>query len=218
MILTGGSPIDISDVEELADVILFVWYPGEEGGNAVADIIFGDVSPSGKLPITFPKSLDQLPPYEDYSMAGRTYRYMTKEPRYPFGFGLSYTSFKYSDGSIEKETVKAGENVNIQVTLENTGVVEADEVIQLYISDLEAAVDVPLHSLKEFRRIHLQPGESTQVGFTITPEMMQIVNNDGESVLEPGEFKVSIGGSSPGRRSAELGAATPVEVLFKVEE
>jgi beta-glucosidase len=218
LILTGGSPIDISEVEDLADAILFVWYPGEEGGNAVADIIFGDISPSGRLPITFPKSLDQLPSYDDYSMTGRTYRYMTKEPMYPFGFGKSFTSFEYQDGRIDREVVKAGQSVNVEVTVKNTGEIEADEVIQLYITDLNATVTVPLYSLKEFKRIHLKPGESIQVDFNITPEMMQIINNDGESVLEPGEFKITIGGSSPGKRSVELGAPTPVEVLFRVEE
>lgn len=218
LILTGGSPIDISDVESRVDAILFVWYPGEEGGNAVADIIFGDISPSGRLPITFPESLDQLPPYDDYSIAGRTYRYMTKDPLYPFGFGKSYTSFVYQDGRVDREVVKAGENVNVEVTVKNTGEFEADEVVQLYITDLDAQLTTPLYSLKEFRRIHLKPGESTLVEFTITPEMMQIVNNNGESVLDPGEFKITIGGSSPGKRSIELGAPTPTTLLFRVEE
>ncbi len=218
LILTGGSPIDISEVEKLVDAILFVWYPGEEGGNAVADIIFGDVSPSGKLTITFPKSLDQLPPYDDYNMTGRTYRYMTKDPMYPFGFGMSFASFEYQDAIIDREVIKRGENVNIEVTVKNTGEIEADEVIQLYITDLDATVTVPLYSLKEFKRIHLIPGESSRIKFTVTPEMMGIVNEDGENVLEPGEFKVTIGGSSPGKRSLELGAAVPVELLFMVEE
>jgi len=218
LILTGGSPIDISEVENLVDAILFVWYPGEEGGNAVADIIFGDVSPSGRLPVTFPKSLDQLPPYEDYDMTGRTYRYMTKDPIYPFGYGMSFATFEYQDAIIDREVIKFGESVNIEVTVKNTGEIEADEVVQLYITDLDAEFTVPLYSLKEFRRIHLKPGESSRIKFTITPEMMEVVNEDGESVLEPGEFKVTIGGSSPGKRSLELGAAIPVELLFMVEE
>ncbi len=218
LILTGGSPIDISEVENLVDAILFVWYPGEEGGNAVADIIFGDVCPSGRLPVTFPKSLDQLPPYDDYDMTGRTYRYMTKDPMYPFGFGMSFATFEYQDAIIDREVIKLGESVNIEVTVKNTGKIEADEVIQLYITDLGATVTVPLYSLKEFKRIHLKSGESSRIKFTITPEMMEIVNEDGESVLEPGEFKVTIGGSSPGKRSLELGAAIPVELLFMVEE
>jgi beta-glucosidase len=218
LILTGGSPIDISEVENLVDAILFVWYPGEEGGNAVADIIFGDVSPSGRLPVTFPKSLDQLPPYDDYNMAGRTYRYMTKDPMYPFGYGMSFATFEYQDAIIDREVIKRGESVNIEVTVINKGEIEADEVIQLYITDLDATVTVPLYSLKEFKRMHLKPGESAKIKFTVTPEMMEIVNEDGESVLEPGEFKVTIGGSSPGKRSLELGAATPVELLFMVEE
>src|SRR5476649_1514046 len=101
-VITGGSPMNLSEIHELADAVLLVWYPGEEGGNAVADIIFGKASPSGKLPITFPKSLSQLPAYENYSMAGRTYRYMTAEPMYPFGFGLSYAKFSYSGLALSK--------------------------------------------------------------------------------------------------------------------
>ena len=122
LVLTGGSAIDISEVEDLADAILFAWYPGEQGGNAVADVLFGDVSPAGRLPVTFYSSIDQLPPYDDYSMVdGHTYRYMDEEPLYPFGYGLSYTSFEYSDLQINKSEIKKGGSVKVKVKVTNTG-------------------------------------------------------------------------------------------------
>ncbi|MEJ2005341.1 MAG: glycoside hydrolase family 3 C-terminal domain-containing protein [Cyclobacteriaceae bacterium] len=206
-IVTGGSPMNLAEVQEIADAVLLVWYPGAEGGNAVADIIFGKASPSGRLPITFPKSLDQLPPYEDYSMTGRTYRYMTKEPLYPFGFGLSYTSFEYSNLSLSEDRIKRDGSVNATVTVTNTGEFEGEEVLQLYINDVEASFRVPLFSLKGVNRISLKPGESKRVTFEITPDILATVNEDGESIVEKGEFQVYVGGSVPTSRSLELGAA-----------
>ena len=216
LVLNGGSPIDISEVADLVDAILFVWYPGEEGGNAVGDIIFGDVNPSGRLPITFPKSLDDLPPYDDYSMAGRTYRYMTKDPMYPFGFGLSYSPFSYETADVDILSINAGEEINIEVTVSNKGEMAGEEVVQLYVTDLEASVDVPISALKGFQRVFLEPGESKQVSFRINEKMLQMVNEEGKFILEPGEFRITIGGSSPGSRSLELGAADPVEIMLAV--
>ena len=216
LVLTGGSPIDISEVVDLVDAILFVWYPGEEGGNAIGDILFGDVNPSGRLPITFPKSLDDLPPYEDYSMAGRTYRYMTKDPMFPFGFGMSYSSFSYKTVDLDIRSLSAGEELNIEVTVRNESEMAGEEVVQLYVTDLEASVDAPISSLKGFRRVYLEPGESKQVGFTVNEQMLQIVNEEGKFILEPGVFRLCIGGSSPGNRSLELGAPEPVEILLRV--
>ena len=117
LVLTGGSPIALGEVEDMVDAILFVWYPGMEGGRAVADVLFGDVSPSGKLPLTFPKSLDQLPAFDDYSMNGRTYRYMTEEPLYPFGFGLSYSRFEYSEFQLDKTNLAIGDSLNLSLTV-----------------------------------------------------------------------------------------------------
>jgi beta-glucosidase len=216
LVLNGGSPIDISEVVDLVDAILFVWYPGEEGGNAVGDIIFGDVNPSGRLPITFPKSLDDLPPYDDYAMAGRTYRYMTREPMFPFGFGLSYAPFSYTADDVDILTMQPGEKINIEVTVSNHGTLAGEEVVQLYVTDLEASVDVPLSSLKGFQRIYLEPGASREVSFTVDEQMLQLVNEEGKFMLEPGEFRITIGGSSPGARSLELGAPEPVEILLQV--
>lgn len=216
LVLNGGSPIDLSRVADLADAILFVWYPGEEGGHAVGDILFGDANPSGRLPITFPKSIEDLPPYEDYSMAGRTYRYMTKQPIFPFGFGLSYAAFTYGSSDADILSLQAGEEINIEVTVTNNGEWAGEEVVQLYVTDLEASVDVPISSLKGFKRVFLEPGESQKIGFTVDEKMLQLVNEDGKFILEPGEFRITIGGSSPGSRSLELGAPEPVEILLAV--
>ncbi len=218
VVITGGSPIDLREVEKIADAILFVWYPGQEGGNGVADVLFGDVSPSGRLPITFPKSLNQLPPYEDYNMPGRTYRYMEKEPMYPFGFGLNYTSFDYSQIELSKAKMNNSGEINATIQVKNSGNVDADEVIQLYISDLEASVQTPLYALKDFKRIHLKSGESKKINFKITPEMLLLVNHDGESILEPGEFKIYIGPASPGKRAVELGISPLQEAILTLVE
>jgi beta-glucosidase len=216
LVLTGGSPIALGDLEDLMEGIVYVWYPGQEGGKAVADVLFGDAVPSGKLPLTFPKSLDQLPPFEDYDMTGRTYRYATQETLFPFGFGLSYTRFTYSDLALDKSTIRAGESLALRCTLTNSGSVEAEEVVQVYLSDLEASTIVPLHSLIGFRRVHLKPGERTAITFTVTPEMMKMVNDDGDRVLEPGEFRVTVGGCSPSERGVRLGAPAPVSIAFTV--
>src|SRR5699024_10483127 len=151
-IITGGSPMNLQEVHKIADAVLLVWYPGQEGGNAVAEIVFGEESPSGRLPLTFPKSLDQLPDYENYNMEGRTYRYMEKEPMYPFGFGLSYTSFEYSDIALATDNIEKGESTAVTATISNNGDHSGEEVVQLYITDKEASVRVPIHSLKGFKR------------------------------------------------------------------
>lgn len=213
-IITGGSPMNLQEVHELADAVLLVWYPGEEGGNAVADVVFGKVSPSGRLPITFPKSLDDLPPYEDYDMSGRTYKYMEAEPMYPFGFGLSYGKFDYSEVILSNKRIRKGNSLNATVTVTNNGDKEAEEVVQLYISDLKASVKTPKFQLYGIQKVTLQPGASQEVSFEVTPQMMELVNNKGKRVLESGEFRVYLGGSSPGKRSAELGTAPLKEATF----
>ena len=204
-VITGGSPMNLQEVHELADAVLLVWYPGEEGGNAVADVIFGKVSPSGRLPITFPKSLADLPAYEDYSMEGRTYKYMNEEPMYPFGYGLSYTNFDYSEIKLSNNRLKKGKSLTAKVKVTNSGDRKAEEVVQLYVSDLKASARTPKSQLYGIQRIALEPGASKEVEFEVTPQMMELVNHEGERVLESGEFKIYIGGSSPGKRSNELG-------------
>ncbi len=154
LVLTGGSAIALGDVADLADAILYIWYPGQEGGRALADVLFGHVAPSGKLPLTFPRSIDQLPPFEEYDMAGRTYRYMAEDPQFPFGFGLSYTSFAY-EGIQAPAKIKAGEPLPVQVTVRNSGSVDADEVVQLYLSAAAPAAGDPLYTLVGFSRVQL---------------------------------------------------------------
>ena len=217
LVLTGGSPIALGEIEELVDAILFVWYPGMEGGRAVADVLFGDISPAGKLPITFPKSLEQLPPFDDYSMKGRTYRYMIEEPLYPFGFGLSYSQFEYSELKIEKSSLFLGESLDVSLTLTNCGASDAAEVVQFYLSDLAASTIVPLQHLIGFERVLLKAGERRTLTFTITSEMMSFYNDEGKVVLEPGEFRLEVGGCSPGRRGRELGAPESVSAVFEVK-
>jgi beta-glucosidase len=216
LVLTGGSPIALGEIEDMVDAILFVWYPGMEGGRAVADVLFGDVSPAGKLPVTFPRSLDQLPAFDDYSMNGRTYRYMTEEPLYPFGFGLSYSRFDYSDLQLDKTTLALGDSLHVCLTLTNCGDSDSAEVVQFYLSDLHASTVVPLHHLVGFERVTLKAGESRTLKFTLTPEMMSFYNDDGKLTLEPGEFRLEVGGCSPGKRGQELGAPTPVTAVFEV--
>jgi beta-glucosidase len=217
LVLTGGSPIALGEVEDMVDAILFVWYPGMEGGRAVADVLFGDVSPAGKLPVTFPRSLDQLPAFDDYSMQGRTYRYMTEEPLYPFGFGLSYSCFEYSGLQLDKTELAPGDSLNVSVTLHNSGGRDSAEIVQFYLSDLRASTIVPLHHLVGFERVILKAGESCTLKFTLTPEMMSFYNEDGKLVLEPGEFRLEVGGCSPGTRGQDLGAPQPVTAIFEVQ-
>ena len=213
-VVTGGSPMNLADVQELADAVLLVWYPGEEGGNAVADVIFGKVSPSGKLPVTFPKSLDQIPPYEDYSMKGRTYRYMSAEPLYPFGYGLSYTSFVYSHPVLSKQAVTENDKIEVEVTVTNTGKYAGDEVVQLYLTHEGLGSDVPLYALKGFKRISLAAGASTKVRFQLTADQLALIDEKGNMVWPAGNIRVSVGGCLPGSRGEALGAAKPVEVML----
>ncbi|WP_100613317.1 glycoside hydrolase family 3 C-terminal domain-containing protein [Confluentibacter citreus] len=216
-VITGGSPMNLAEVQELADAVLLVWYPGEEGGTAVADILFGNVSPSGRLPITFPKSLDQLPAFDDYSMKGRTYKYMNEEPLYPFGFGLSYTSFTYSDIKVTNKTISKSDTVKVQVKVMNSGKVKSDEVVQIYISDVQASVTVPNFQLINTKRVTLEPGTSQNLEFEVAPKDFEIVKEDGTRTIEAGEFKIYVGGSSPMKRSIELGAPKMSEVLIAVK-
>ena len=217
LVVTGGSPIALGEVEDMVDAILFVWYPGMEGGRAVADVLFGDVSPSGKLPITFPKSLDQLPAFDEYSMKRRTYRYKSEEPLYPFGFGLSYSKFEYSDLQLDKTTLACGDSLNVSLTLTNSGASDSAEVVQFYLSDIHASTIVPLHHLIGFEKVFLKTGECRILNFTITPEMMSFFNDDGKLTLEPGQFRLEVGGCSPGKRGQELGAPKPEIALFEVK-
>ena len=215
LVLTGGSALALGDIADLADAILFVWYPGQEGGHAVADVLFGVAAPSGKLPLTFPRSLDQLPPFEEYSMAGRTYRYATETPQFPFGFGLGYTRFVYRNVQAP-EQISAADTLAVQVKLTNAGKVAGEEVVQLYLSKAEPAPGDPLYTLVAFQRVALTAGETRTVAFSLAPDRLATVDDAGQAAVQPGAYKLIAGGSSPGLRSAALGAATPVEASFSI--
>jgi beta-glucosidase len=215
-VMMTGSALAIPWEQQNIPAILNAWYGGEAAGTAVADILFGDYSPSGKLPVTFYKSDADLPPFDDYSMQNRTYRYFKGEPLYPFGFGLSYTDFNYSSLKLSKTKIKKNETVTAEVSVTNNGKMKSDEVVQLYLTH-QSGQDIPLYALKAFKRITLLPGASQKVRFTITPDMMKLVNEDGKSVLNSGEIKVSIGGSLPSQRSEDLGAAKPAEAQIIIQ-
>ena len=194
LVLAAGSPVDLNWAQVNVDAIVMAWYPGEQGGGAVADVLFGDYNPAGRLPVTFPKSYDQLPPFEDYAMKGRTYRFMDAEPLYRFGYGLSYTSFKYS--KLKIQAAKSGFVVRAEV--KNTGKVAGDEVVQLYVRDVEASVPVPRLHLEGFRRLRLRAGQKTTVAFPLRPEQLACYDDDGKPFVEPGDFEISVGGGQPG--------------------
>ncbi len=210
LVLTGGSPIAIPEIHDLADAILFVWYPGEEGGNAVADVLFGDIAPSGRLPITFPKSVDQLPPYDNYDMKGRTYKYMKKEPLYPFGFGLSYTTFQYQNLNVNTK------NVTIEVT--NSGKTESEEVIQLYVSSPLAGSKDPIYNLKMFKRETFKPEETKTITFELNEDFFNQFNDQGEEVIRSGAYTIYVGGSLPSQRSIDLGASTGMKKEIEIKK
>lgn len=198
LVLLNGSALAVNWADENVSAILDAWYPGQEGGTALADVLFGDYNPGGRLPVTFYKSVAQLPPFEDYKMEGRTYRYFRGEPLYPFGFGLSYTKFKYDDLKLSADKVKAGEGIRVSVSVQNVGDRAGDEVVQLYVTDVAASVPVPIRSLAGIKRISLKPKERQTISFTLTPKQMSIIDDTGKRVIEPGEFMVSIGGKQPG--------------------
>jgi len=198
LVLTSGSALGVNYAKEHIPAIHQAWYPGEEGGTSVADIIFGDYNPAGKLPITFYKSLDQLPPFEEYSMEGRTYRYFKDEPLYPFGYGLSYTKFKYSNLKISPQRIKIGEDILINVEVENIGKITGDEIVQLYLSKSAPNLELPIRELQGFKRINLKKGESTSVSFTLTDKNLFHVNDEGKRIIEPGMIQISVGGCQPG--------------------
>ena len=214
LVLTGGSAIAYP--EDLADAVIFAWYPGESGGQAVADIIFGDVIPSGKLPITFYASTAQLPAYEDYSMKGRTYRYMTEKPLYPFGFGLSYTTFRFDSIDLCSSSISALGRIKVSVTVSNTGKFDADEVVQIYISKDVRTENEPLSSLRGFKRIFIKAGKSAKVEFALTSQAFESVDADGISKLVPGIYTVTAASAAPVPAAVEKGAPIPVTAGINV--
>ncbi len=197
LVLLNGSPLAVNGADERVPAILEAWYPGQAGGHAIADVVFGDANPGGRLPVTFYRSVNDLPPFQDYAMKGRTYRYFEGTPLYPFGYGLSYTRFEYSGLKVPAK-IAADEPLSISVDVRNAGARAGEEVVQLYIRDKAASVPVPLRSLQGFHRILLNPGESRRVTFALEPGQLSVLNKDFRRIVEPGWFEIAVGGIQPG--------------------
>jgi beta-glucosidase len=205
VLLINSGPLSVTYVAENVPAILEGFYLGEETGTGVADVLFGDYNPSGKLPVSFPRNVGQLPVYYNHKpTARRGYLYASKEPLFPFGHGLSYTTFEYSNLKVSPALVGLGGRAQVTVTVTNTGRRAGEEVVQLYIRDLASSVTRPVKELKDFRRVALAPGESKTVAFTITPDKLAFYNLNMERVVEPGWFDVMVGGSSVKYQTAKL--------------
>jgi len=202
LVLLNGSALAINWEKENIPAIIEAWYGGQAAGSALADIIFGDYNPAGRLPVTFYKSVDDLPPFEDYNMKGRTYRYFSEEPLYPFGYGLSYTSFAYDKIKVPKK-VKAGSDVTISVRVRNTGDIKGEEVAQVYLSNMSAQVPVALRTLVGFDRIELNPGDFKTLTFKIPADAFSVIDENNRKIIQPGSFVISAGGCSPSGTAAD---------------
>jgi len=196
LVLTNGSALAVNWASDHVNAIVDAWYPGEEGGTAVAETLSGRNNPAGRLPVTFYTGVDQLPSFEDYSMKNRTYRYFGGKPLYPFGYGLSYTTFSYSDLALPANAVTAGQPITAEVTVTNTGKVAGDEVAQLYLSFPDVA-GAPIRALRGFQRLHLDPGQTERVHFDLKPRDLSMVTERGERIIPAGKYALSIGGGQP---------------------
>jgi beta-glucosidase len=215
LVLLSGSAVAMSWAKENVPALMMAWYPGQAGGEAIADVLFGDYNPSGRLPVTFYRSVEDLPPFDDYRMEGRTYRYFKGEPLFAFGHGLSYTKFVYSDLQLSARSIGADESLSLSVNVENVGQRAGDETVQLYVTDIAASVPVPIRQLQGFKRLHLAPGETRTVTFALTPRQFSLIDDEGRRVVEPGGFRVAVGGRQP--RSEDF-ASEGTEVLIETFE
>lgn len=217
VVLLNGSALAVNWANDNVPAIIEAWYPGEEGGTAIADVLFGAYNPGGRLPVTFYKSVDQLPPFTDYSMQGRTYRYFKGDPLYPFGFGLSYTTFKYGNLKLSAGRIKAGSPVEVTAEVENAGARAGDEVVQVYLTDVAASVPVPIRTLVGVKRVFLNAGEKKKISFTLSGEQLSLIDDNGKRVIEPGQFLISVGGKQPGSKGRQDAQTTSVATaLFAV--
>jgi beta-glucosidase len=212
LVLVCGSALSVGWADEHVGAILQAFYPGQAGGTAIADVLFGRYNPAGRLPVTFPRSLADVPDFQSYAMRGRTYRYLEKEPLYPFGYGLSYTHFAYSALAVSRPSLGANETLEVTATVTNTGARAGDEVVELYVKDLEASTTVPNHDLCAFERIALAPGEARRVSFTLTPRDLSLIDDAGRRMLEPGTHRIFVGGSQPDARSVALTGQAPLAI------
>ncbi len=216
VLLINGRPLSINYIKEHVPAILEGWYLGEQGGTAAANVIFGDTNPGGKLPITFPKSVGQLPDFYNYKPSrNRSYLLDGRRPLFPFGFGLSYTTFKFDNVRVEPQTILSGATTKVFAEVTNTGTREGDEVAQMYIHQRIASVTRPVMELRGFKRVSLKPGEKTTVEFALTPESLSLLNEDMHPVVEPGIFDIMVGPSSAETASVSLQVEQPHEAITK---
>jgi beta-glucosidase len=198
LVLMTGSALSIEWAHEHLPAILVAWYPGQRGGNAIADVLFGDTNPGGRLPVTFYRSVQQLPPFADYDMKGRTYRYFTGEPLYAFGYGLSYTRFDYSDLQTTTSSLGANDAFEVSVAVKNVGERAGDEVVQLYVRSVSPSRPMPIEQLRGFARVTLQPGERKRVTFRLRPvdDFAYYDETRKAFAVEPGLYELGVGASS----------------------
>jgi beta-glucosidase len=204
VVLMNGSALSVNWAAKNADAILEAWYPGEEGGTAIGQTLNGDNNPAGRLAVTFYKGVEDLPAFEDYNMANRTYRYFKGKPLYPFGFGLSYTKFAYSGLKLSAKTVSAGADLGVDVTVKNTGRLAGDEVAQLYLNFPDAP-GVPLRALRGLKRVTLAPGESRILHFDLSQRDLSSVTQAGERVVARGAYRLTVGGDQAGTGARAMG-------------
>lgn len=204
LVLMAGSAMDLSWAHENVNAIVDAWYPGARGGKAVAEVIFGDTAPNGKLPVTFYSSTEDLPDFKDYSMDNRTYRYYKGKTLYPFGYGLSYTDIEYKNAVIDKLEGSIGDSFSVSVDVTNKGDYKVHEGVQLYVKDVEASTRVPNWQLRGLENICLEPGETKTVSMQLSLRDFAIITENGKCVVEPGAFRITIGGQQPDERSTEL--------------
>ena len=217
LVVNSGSALDLRYAQDHCAAVIQAWYSGPFGGKALAELLFGEYSPSGRLPLTFYQSTDQLPDFKDYSMDNRTYRYFKGEPLYPFGYGLSYTRFEYSGLKLDSDILGLQDDVRFTVTVKNAGSVSGEEVIEVYVKDLESSSPLPICSLCGFQRVALNPGESAEVSFTVKNESLRVVAEDGSRFVEPGEFILYVGGGQPDARTEKLTGQKVLSVPFVVK-
>ncbi len=213
----SGSAVALGNADSKGDAVIQAWYPGALGGRAVAEVLFGDFSPSGKLPLTFYESDDQLPPFEDYSMQGRTYRYFTGTPLYPFGYGLTYSDFTINPACEHESKIEAGGSVDFTFEIFNAGNFDSGETVQAYVKTPASGHGYPLYELKAFKHIFIKSGKTDTVSFTIGPRELSSINEQGLRVVVPGEYTIYFGFSQPDMRSKSLTGINPVECVIEIE-
>lgn len=215
LVVTGGSALAIPEEHELADAVIYAWYSGCEGGAALADLLFGDIAPSGRLPVTVPRRTEDLPAFNDYSMRGRTYKFTAVEPLYPFGFGLSYAKVAYESLTLSASSLKDGQSLEVTAKVRNTSAIAAQETVQCYLLP-PAGVDAPRAILVEFAKVALAARGSAEVRFTLPATALHQVDANGERVWRTGAYRILVGAASPGPRAEALGAPAPLSAALQL--